>query len=406
MPINDKDLKEQAELTERLGRHANYQLKAQPGRKVQVRNKDNYKKVSSYVTREGRITFSKPGQAVDAMKSLGITISFRLTNSLPYPSDLAGSSDVGTDGCPKNSYNVGVRPSFEIHSSDPTTRKESRIKLRKTLWHEMIEPALNAVNAKVFGNPEGVRGLVRFAFADQYAKKIKSSMYDYSFWPWAGDAAPPQDKKTQKAKPVQWKVSDCCPGEIFITYESFPKGLKARILDYRFRLVKELSGSPGNGSIAFPSNLEPGTYWVDVNDGSRITRREMKVLLKKSILWELTFKAGTSRLQHCFEIRPASGSQWVLGKGLGFSLWHRFKDTRSGREEDREIGCIDVRSSRTETLILKVTKSTEAPLDPAENYTVWAYVKDPYLDDLLVDDHGAARAGVYIRWARHYIAKK
>jgi len=311
VPINDKDLKEQVELTERLGRHASYQLKAQPGRKVKVRNEDKYKKVSSYVTREGRITFSKPGQAVDVMKSLGVTISFRLTNSLPYSSDLAGSSDVGSDGCPKNSYNVGVRPGFEIHSSDPENRKKERIRLRKALWHEMIEPALLAINAKVFGNPEGVRGMVRFAFADQYAQKIASSSYDYSFWPWAGDAAFPQDKKTQEVEPVHWEVSDCCPGEIFITYESFPKSLKARILDYRFRLVKELSGSPGNGSIALPPNLEPGTYWVDVNDGSRVTRREVKVLMKKSVLWDITLKevSKTNPYQNYFEIRPASGSQ-------------------------------------------------------------------------------------------------
>jgi|GEM_PF-6424938 len=401
MPINDKDLKEQAELTERLGRHASYQLRAQPGRKVKVRNEDKYKKVSRFVTRDGRITFSKPGQAVDAMKSLGVRISFSLDGGRTKNEPAKAKKG----GVPRGDHPVGVWTGFNIHSTNPTDRKTERIKLRKCLWHEMIETALLVINDQVFGNPEGVI-LPSDAFADQYAAKIASSMYDYSFWPWAGDAAPPQDKKTQKVEPVHWKVSDCCPGEIFITYESFPKGLKARILDYRFRLVKELSGSPGDGSIALPPNLEPGTYWVDVNDGSRITRREMKVLLKKSILWELTFKAGSSRPQHCFEIRPASGSQWVLGKGLGFSLWHRFKDTRSGREEDREIGCIDVRSSRTETLILKVTKSTEAPLDPAENYTVWAYVKDPYLDDLLVDDHGAARAGVYIRWARHYIAKK
>ncbi len=405
MPINDKDLKEQVELTERLGRHANYQLRAQQGRKVKVRNEDKYKKVSRFVTREGRITFSKPGQAVDAMKSLGITIYLKLDSSRSVSKPVE-SLQRAVGGILKNPYNVGVRPDYaNIQDTDPAKRKSERIKLRKAIWHEIIEAALLVVNDQVFGNPEGVI-LPSDAFADQYAKKIASSSYDYSFWPWAGDAAPPQDKKTQKVEPVHWKVSDCCPGEIFITYESFPKGLKARILDYRFRLVKELTGSPGNGSIALPPNLEPGTYWVDVNDGSRITRREMRVLLKKSILWELTFKAGTSRLQHCFEIRPASGSQWVLGKGLGFSLWHRFKDTRSGREEDREIGCIDVRSSRTETLILKVTKSTEAPLDPAEKYTVWAYVQDPYLDDLLVDDHGGARAGVYIRWARHYMAKK
>lgn len=407
MPINDKDLKEQAELTERLGRHASYQLKAQPGGKIKVRNEDNYKKVSSYVTREGRITFSKPGQAVDAMKSLGITISFRLTNSLPYPSDLAGSSDVGTDGCPKNSYNVGVRPGFEIHSSDPENRKKERIRLRKALWHEMIEPALLAINAKVFGNPEGVvRALVRFAFADQYAKKIASSSYDYSFWPWAGDAAPPQDKKTQKVKPVHWKVSDCCPGEIFITYESFPKGLKARILDYRFRLVKELSGSPGDGSIALPSNLEPGTYWVEASDGSRITRREMRVLLKKPILWEIELREESKDkpYRNYFKIRPASGSRWPIGKGFGFSLYyHQNVKDRLGRHQ---LGHVNAGIGKTATLDLKLDSGNDRPITPDKSYTVWAYVQDPYLDDLLVDDHGAARAGVYIRWAGHSMAKK
>jgi len=405
VPINDKDLKEQVELTERLGRHASYQLMAQPGRKVKVRNEDKYKKVSSYVTREGRITFSKPGQAVDAMKSLGITIYLKLDSSRSVSKPVE-SLQRAVGGILKNPYNVGVRPDYaNIQDTDPAKRKSERIKLRKAIWHEIIEAALLAINDKVFNNPEGVI-LPADAFADQYAKKIASSSYDYSFWPWAGDAAFPQDKKTQEVEPVHWEVSDCCPGEIFITYESFPKSLKARILDYRFRLVKELSGSPGNGSIALPPNLEPGTYWVDVNDGSKITRREMRVLLKKPILWEIELREESKDkpYRNYFKIRPASGSQWPIGKGFGFSLYyHQNVKDRLGRHQ---LGYVNAGIGRTATLNLKLASGNDRPIKPDKSYTVWAYVQDPYLDDLLVDDHGAARAGVYIRWAGHSMAKK
>ncbi|MCK4334095.1 hypothetical protein KAX06_04835 [candidate division WOR-3 bacterium] len=402
MPINDKDLKEQAELTERLGRHASYQLRAQPGRKVKVRNEDNYKKVSSYVTRDGRITFSKPGQAVDVMKSLGVTISFSLDGGRTKNEPAKAKKG----GVPRGDHPVGVWIGFDIHSTNPADRKTARVWLRKCLWHEMIETALLVVNDQVFGNPEGVI-LPSDAFAHQYAKKIDSSTYDYSFWPWAGDAAPPQDKKTQKVRPVHWEVSDCCPGEIFITYESFPKSFKARILDYRFRLVKELSGSPGDGSIALPPNLEPGTYWVEaVNEGSRITRREAKVLLKKPILWEIELReeSKTKPYQNYFKIRPTSGSQWPIGKGFGFSLYyHQSVKDRLGRHQ---LGYVNAGIGKTATLDLKLASNNDRPIKPDQSYTVWAYVQDPYLDDLLVDDHGGARAGVYIRWARHYIAKK
>ncbi|MBA7617353.1 hypothetical protein ES703_24667 [subsurface metagenome] len=343
-------------------------------------------------------------QGVDALKYLGVTLSFRLDSGRDK-NDPARSFDMRTGGYPKSSYNVGVWNGFDIHDLNPDNRKKARVRLRKCLWHEMIEPALLAINAEVFGNPEGVV-LVSDAFAHQYAKKIASSSYDYSFWPWAGDAAPPQDKKTQKVKPVHWKVSDCCPGEIFITYESFPKGLKARILDYRFRLVKELSGSPGDGSIALPSNLEPGTYWVEASDGSRITRREMRVLLKKPILWEIELREESKDkpYRNYFKIRPASGSQWPIGKGFGFSLYyHQTVKDRLGRHQ---LGYVNAGIGKTATLDLKLASNNDRPIKPDQSYTVWAYVQDPYLDDLLVDDHGAARAGVYIRWARHYMAKK
>lgn len=409
--ITEKDLREQEELVKRLGRGLSYQLKS-TARKPEVANENNFRSVSSYVRRDGRITFSNTRQAAGALSSLGIKVTFRFdsTRDESDPMRSKPGSFSLLNGCPSRNVRIGVWPKLEIHSIKSDVRRKARIALRKGIWHEIMETALIAIDMKVFNNPEGHRAMTGGdTFADRYVGQFArpgKTLHDYDFYPWLGDSVSDNQWRVVPKANMYCNVLNEPTREIKLEYNTGERSFQATVYDYKFNRVCTLNGPAGEGTIKWGANVEPGMYWIDVRLGSQTSRYQVKIILPKPILWEIELReeSKTNPYRNYFKIRPASGSRWPIGKGFGFSLYyHQNVKDRLGRHQ---LGYVNAGAGKTATLELKLASGNDRPITPDKSYTVWAYVQDPYLDDLLVDDHGGARAGVYIRWARHYIAKK
>lgn len=381
MPLTQAELDKQVVLTRCIGREASYQLKEVNRGRFRI-DEDNFKKLSNLgvVTRTGRIYLADPNQALRVLGLLGTRMYLYKDNTVRR--SVGAKSDKKNfkyGGDPKKTVNIRVTWNLNIKDSI-----SDLILLRKYIWHEIMETALLGINYKVFGNPENVTllsvpGGDNFAhlYVEIYTKIDRntgadlSTQYNYMFHPWADDSPESTHPRTEyysasriPDKPQMFcNVTSTPAKKIAIEYNSGDKPFRGRVLNYEFYTLKDLNGPAGHHTIYWGEGAEPGTYWIDAIFDGETLRQEVEIIFDRPLIrWEA--KADRDG----YLIKPKNNSKWILGNGLGFTLY---------KNKDRDKGPV-IPWSHYETLRLRSWSRMEA----FGKYKICALAENPYLDVL------------------------
>lgn len=382
-------LSHEVELSRVRGISTSYQLTASGDRKLEVRDETYLNSLTGIVSREGYITLTNVGQALNALARLDRTPEFivdtnrHLVQTDPYngPAGIRGDQ-LYLDATPHKNFKIGFTPEYEIFHDDLAKRKELRIQLRKAIWHEVMEITLIAINNLVFNNPEGISRLgIANAFANQHVKGKLDLASTSNFFPWPGDTDLPT-RESPDTTPLFWLASEEPVKELKINYNNRDGSqCRVEILDYKSRKVNEIMIPVGKGAVTWGANQSPGEYHLKISQGSQTFLKQFKLLPPQSILWNARVDFGAG--DRFFLIEPATGVRWPINKGFGFSLY---------KERD-QLGYVNVRQDRTDRLLLKPREPSS--LQYGQTYTLWAYAEDPFLKELF-----KKQTDIHIQWRR------
>ncbi|MEA3311731.1 MAG: hypothetical protein U9Q76_05890 [candidate division WOR-3 bacterium] len=252
---------------------------------MEIRNESHYRKVSGAVSKTGYIRLSSLGHAYSLLTELGMKITFKVddTRSLTgKPAGIDAKYFLAPEGAPRKNIVIDFTPQYDIYKEKPDERKEMFIRLRKAIWHEVMELALITINTWVFNNPEDTSkiGLAN-AFAHKHVKNQENSGF---FFPWTGDKI---SSPGQGAKKLALSLPRGPIKEFKITCAA---RLTGTIKDYKGMVVEKLDVPPGKTFVWGPK-AEPGEYWLDAVFGYQVIKNQrLELLPGKSLSLKAEFK--------------------------------------------------------------------------------------------------------------------